>query len=467
VYDLTVIGGGPGGYVCAIRAAQLGGRVALVEEGFLGGTCLNRGCIPTKGFLESARRFREIKEAGSFGLKVEGVSVDFPAVAARVRKVAETLRGGVGGLLASNGVEVKAGRANLTADRQVVVTYPDGRTESLQAKNVVLATGSVPAVPPIPGAELPGVITSDGALALTALPESIVIIGGGVIGLEFASYLSAFGVTVTVLEALPQILTGQDEEVVAEALKLFRRQKIAIHTGATVKEIKPGLAVVAELPGGGGIQEFKAASVLIATGRRPNLGGIDPAKVGMTMNGRAVAVDEFMRTSAPGVFAIGDLTGSTLAHAASAQGMVAAEAALGHDGHPFDGHTCPGVVYTDPEIASVGLTEAAARAAGHDVRTVKFPFSAIGKALVEGHRDGFIKIVSDAKYGDLLGAHIIGAHAGDVIHEAVVALSLECTAEELAHMIHAHPTRSEAVMEAVHGLVGGFVHLPRPTGKKE
>jgi len=465
VFDLTVIGGGPGGYVCAIRAAQLGGRVALVEEGALGGTCLNRGCIPTKALLEVARRYSEIREAGQFGLKVEGVTVDFPAVLNRQRQVTTALRNGVGQLLASNGVEVKAGRGSLAGAGRVSVAYPDGRTEVLQTKTIVIATGSCPAAPPLPGIDLPGVLNSDSALALDKLPASMVIVGGGVIGLEFASYLNAFGVTVTVIEMLPSILPGQDGEVVAEATKLLKRKKIAIHTGVKVKGIRPGLVVDAEMPDGS-TQQFPAEQVLVATGRRPSLGGLDVAAAGIAMNGRAVKVDEFMRTSAPGIYAIGDVTGSALAHAASAQASVAAESALTGVTQPYDGRFVPGVVFSDPEIASVGLTEEAARADGRSVKVARFPFSANGRAMAGGHKEGFAKVIAEEEFGEILGVHIVGAHAGDLIHEAVVALSLECTVDEFARMIHAHPTMSEAILEAAHGLHGGFIHLPRPAVKK-
>lgn len=464
MFDLTVIGGGPGGYVCAIRAAQLGGRVALVEEGALGGTCLNRGCIPTKALLEVARRYSEIREAGKFGLKVEGVTVDFPAVVARQRQVTGALRAGVGQLLASNGVEVKAGRGSLAGAGRVSVAYPGGRTEVLESRTIVIATGSVPAVPPLPGIDLPGVLDSDSALALEQLPASMLIVGGGVIGMEFASYLNAFGVSVTVLEMLPGILPGQDVEVVAEAARLFHRKKIAIHTGVKVKGIRPGLVVDAQMPDGS-TQEFQAGQVLVATGRRPSLGGLDVEGAGIAMNGRAIRVDEFMRTTAAGIYAIGDVTGSALAHAASAQAVVAAESALTGTSRSYDGRFVPGVVYSDPEIAFVGLTEEAARSGGHKVMVARFPFTANGRAMAAGHTEGFAKIVAGEEFGEILGVHIVGAHAGDLIHEAVVALSLECTVDEFARMIHAHPTMSEALMEAAHGLHGGFIHLPRPARK--
>lgn len=464
MYDLIVIGGGPGGYVAAIRAAQLGGKVALVEQRELGGTCLNRGCIPTKALLETARRYREIKEAAAFGIQVGSLSLDFPAVVARQRKVVAALRSGVSSLLASNGVTVEAGRGAIEAPGRVWVTRADSSRSLLEGRKIIMATGSKPAVPPIPGADLPGVLTSDTALDLEALPGSLIIIGGGVIGMEFASYLSAFGVSVTVLEMLDAILPGQDAEVVAEATKLFRRRKIAVETGVRVRAIKPGLAVEATMPDGS-TREFGAEQVLIATGRIPNLGGIDPAALAIAMNGRAVQVDGLLRTSAPGIYAIGDLTGSALAHVASAQGIIAAEDAMGHESRPYDPRVVPGVVFTEPEIASVGLTEEAARTAGRQVKTARFPFSALGKALASGHRDGFVKVVAEAEFGEILGVHIIGPHAGDLIHEAVVALSLECTVDELARMIHAHPTLSEGIMEAVHGLHGGFIHLPAARGR--
>ena len=464
MFDLTVIGGGPGGYVCAIRAAQFGGRVALVEEGALGGTCLNRGCIPTKALLEVARRYSEIREAGKFGLKVEGVTVDFPAVVARQRQVTGALRAGVGQLLASNGVEVKAGRGSLAGAGRIRVVYPGGRTELLESRAIVIATGSVSEMPPLPGIDLPGVLDSDSALALERLPASMLIVGGGVIGMEFASYLNAFGVAVTVLEMLPGILPGQDVEVVSEAARLFDCRKIAIHTRVKVKEIRPGLVVEARMPDGS-TREFPAGKILVATGRRPSLGGLDVRGAGIRMNGRAIQVDGFMRTTAAGIYAIGDVTGSTLAHAASAQAIVAAESALGGTSRPYDGRFVPSVVYSDPEIASVGLTEEAARAGGHKVRIARFPFAANGRAMAGGHTEGFAKIVAEEEFGEILGVHIVGAHAGDLIPEAVVALSLECTVDEFARMIHAHPTMSEALVEAAHGLHGGFIHLPRPAGK--
>lgn len=459
VFDLTVIGGGPGGYVAAIRAAQLSGKVALVEQGSLGGTCLNRGCIPTKALLETARRYSEIKEAASFGIQVSEVSLDFPAVVARQRKVVAALRAGVGSLLAANGVTVEAGRGAVEGNGRVRVTRTDGSHTLLESRNIILATGSQPAVPAIAGADLAGVLTSDTALDLEALPASMVIVGGGVIGMEFAAYLSAFGVSVTVLEMLDRILPGQDAEVVAEATKLFRRKKITIETGVKVQTIKPGPVVQAELPGGA-VREFAAAAVLIATGRRPSLGGIDADALGISLNGRSIQVDGLMRTTAPGIYAIGDVTGSALAHVASAQGIIAAEAAMGHETHPFNDRVVPAVVFTEPQIASVGLTEEAARAAGHRVEAAKFPFSALGKAMASGQRDGFVKVVVEQGYGEILGVHIIGPQAGDLIHEAVVALSLECTVDELARMIHAHPTLAEGIMETVHGLHGGFIHLP-------
>ena len=462
--DVCVIGTGPGGYVAAVRAAQLGLKVAVVEREELGGICLNRGCIPTKAMLRSAEVLTTMRHAADFGVTADNVGFDFGKVISRRDKVVKQLTSGVGGLLKSYGVEVLRGSGKLSERGKVVVS---GDAEStVNAKNVILATGSVPAKLPIPGADGPGVIDSDGALALKEVPKSMLIIGGGAVGSEWACVFSAFGTQVTLVEMLPTLLPLEDEDMGKTLARSLQRQGVTIHTEAKLEEIVQGDdgESVGVLTLKDGKQErVSAEKVLVGVGRKPNTDGLGLDGTGIKTDRRGfVEIDDHLRTSLPNVYAIGDVTGKQLlAHLASHQGVVAAEAIAG-TGHPMDYKVVPACTYTHPEVASVGLSEKKARDSGYDVRIGRFPFQANGRALTHGETDGLVKVVADAKYGELLGVHIIGPQASELIPEAALGIRLEATLEDLTTTIHAHPTLSEAVMEAAWAASGAALNLPKP-----
>lgn len=459
VFDLVVIGGGPGGYVAAIRAAQLGQTVALVEKEQLGGTCLNRGCIPTKALVKAANLWREINSCQEFGFSVSAPKLDMAAVQTRKNQVVAALRSGVETLMKGNKIKVYHGRAEVAEAGRVRVQPDTGEAVVLEARNLILAHGSAPARVPIPGADLPGVITSDEALDLDSVPGRMVIIGGGVIGIEFAGIFASFGTEITVVEILPAILPMVDEEISRRLTPLLKKAGIAVRTRTRVEAIQQkgdGLAV--EIEGAAGKEVLAADLVLLATGRVPVTDGIDIEALGLRMNGRAVAVDERMRTSVPGIYAIGDLVGGAmLAHVASAEGIVAAENCAGLEA-TMDYRVVPSCIFCEPEVASVGLTEKEAREQGIDVKVSKFPFSANGKALTLGAPNGIVKLIGDAQTGLVLGGHIMGPHATDLIAEVALAIKARVTAADIAHTIHAHPTLAETVAEAAHGLVGKPLH---------
>jgi dihydrolipoamide dehydrogenase len=460
--DIVIIGGGPGGYVAAIRAAQLGGKVTLIEREELGGTCLNWGCIPTKALLRGAEILDLIEGGKEYGISAGAVSVDFGKLMARKDRAVKTLVGGVTGLMKANGIEVVRGTGRLLSPQKVEAVNPKQEKEIFQARKVIIASGSVSAEIPIPGAKLPGVIDSYGALALKQVPESLVVIGAGPIGLEFGTVYAALGAKVTVLELLPQVLPGEDPEIAGVLEKALRRFKIQALTGVKVRKIAEGpeerLQVTAEA--GGEEKVFSAQNVLMAVGRKPNTGGLGLAEAGVRFGQKGIEVNDRMETNVPGVYAIGDATGKwLLAHYASAQGEVAAQNTLGRE-ERLDDRVVPRCVYTLPEVSSVGLTEEKAREAGYEVRVGRFPFSANAKAAILGERNGLVKIVADGKYGEILGVHIAGPHATDLIGEAVVAMRLEGTAGDIARAIHPHPTLTEAVMEAAFDVEGAAVHIP-------
>ena len=463
--DVCIIGTGPGGYIAAVRAAQLGMKVAVVEREELGGVCLNRGCIPTKAMLRSAELFMTMQHSADYGILAENVTVDFSKVVARREKVVKQLTGGVGGLLKSYGVEVVKGTATLGAERGKV-RVSGGTDATVNAKNVIIATGSSPAKLPIPGADGPGVIDSDGALALTEIPKSMLIIGGGAIGTEWACVFGAFGTKVTVVEMLPTLLPLEDEEMGRTLARSLQRQGVTIHTEAKLEEISQGddgLSVGVLTLKDGKQERVSAEKVLVGVGRKPNSADLGLEALGVTLDRRGfVEVDEYLRTSAGNVYAIGDVTGKQLlAHLAMHQGVSAAEAIAGK-GHPMDYKVVPACTYTHPEVASVGLSEKKAREQGYDVRIGKFPFQANGRALTHGDAEGMVKIVADAKYGELLGVHIIGPTASELIPEAALGIRLESTLEDIAHTIHAHPTMAEAVGQAAWAALGGALDLPKP-----
>lgn len=460
-YDVAVIGAGPGGYVAALRAAQLGGKVALVEKDAVGGVCLNRGCIPTKALLASCGVLAAVKEAAAYGIHAAAPQVDFAAVQRRKAQVVAQLVGGVKGLLQAARVDMVVGEGRFTSPHTIAVTA-NGATRQISAASVIVATGSEPAIPPIPGADLPGVVTSDAALAFTAVPRSICIIGGGAIGAEFATIFATFGSTVTVVEMLPQLVPTEDADVAAYLAKCLARQGVAVHVNTTVAKIVPqGDELGVDMVTPEGPRQVVAQYVLLAAGRVPNTAGLGLENLGVKMNKRGIVVDSHMQTSVPGVYAIGDVVGAPLlAHVASAEGVIAAQNALGQE-RKIDYRVVPGCIFTRPEIASVGLTERVAREQGYRVKIGKFPFTASGKALAAGHTDGFVKIVAEEKYGEILGMHIIGAGASDLIGEAVMAIKLEATLDEVAGAIHPHPTLTEATMEAALAGLGRALHIRR------
>lgn len=452
---IVVIGGGIAGYPAAIKAARLGARVTLIEKSHLGGTCLNWGCIPTKSLLQAMRVRRMVEEAAIFGIQAVVPKVDFTAIMGRKDMVVAGLRKGVAGLLKAKKIEVISGKAQMLDSKTVVV----GK-EKLSANAVIIATGSAPAVPPIAGLDKVDYWDSNGFLSMQSLPPSAVIIGGGVIGLEFAQVLRGLGSKVTVLEMMDQIAPGLDREI-AEALEqVMAAQGVEIVTGAKVAKVaKTGKQTAVHYIAKGEERQAKASKLIVAVGRRPSLGGLDAAKLGLALQEGAVRVDYTMATSLPGVFAAGDVTGGMLlAHLAMAEGECAALGALGQ-GEGLDTRAVPACIYTTPEVASVGLSEEQAAERG-PIRVGRFPFKGVGKAVVINESQGMVKIVAGAKHNELLGVHILGPHATDLIAEAVLALKLECTAEELAGTIHPHPTLSEAVMEAGLSLCGGAVHMP-------
>jgi dihydrolipoamide dehydrogenase len=460
--EIVIIGGGPGGYVAAIRAAQLGGKVTLIEKDELGGTCTNWGCIPTKALLRGVELLESLQGMKDFGIQVGEVTVDFSKLMARKDRAVKTLVSGVGGLMKSNGIEVIKGKARLISPQKIEVVDERQQKVIYQSRKIIIATGSVSADLPVPGAQLSGVIDSDGALQLAKIPKSMVIIGAGPIGLEFGTIFAALGTRVTLLEMLPQILPSEDPEVASALGKSLLRFKIQIFPGCRVKEITEGtegkqkvVALTAE-----GEKTFEGQYVLMAAGRKPNMEGLGLQEAGVRFSKKGIEVNEKMETNIPGVYAIGDVTGQwLLAHFASAQGEVAAENAIGHDVR-MDRRVVPRCVYTLPEVAAVGLTEKQAQEAGYELKVGRFPFAANGKATVIGERNGFVKIITETKYDEILGMHIFGPHATDLIGEAVLAMHLEGTAPDVAQAIHPHPTLTEAMMEASFDVDGRAVHIP-------
>ena len=462
-YDLIVIGAGPGGYVAAIRAAHHGLKAAVIEKDLrLGGTCLLRGCIPTKALLHSADVLSEIGHAKDFGIMATA-QVDFAQVQkSRVRAVDKSAAG-VAYLMKQNKIDVLPGRGRLTGPHTVLAESADGKTATHEAKSIVIATGSVPKSLPFLKIDGKRVVTSDEILELAAPPKSLLVLGAGAVGAEFASIYSRFGAATTIVEMLDRPLPVEDEEISAEFDKAFRKRGIKILTKAKVeKAVVEGDEVVATIAVQGGASEtIKAEMMLVAVGRAPVTQDLGLEALGVKIDkGGFIEVDGFMRTAVPHIYAIGDIVRSpALAHVASAEGILAADHAAGKQVHALKYRNMPSATYSDPEVASVGLSERAAREAGYDVKIGKFPFSALGKARILGRTDGFVKVVAENKYDEVLGVHIIGPHATDLIAEACVGLQLEITAEELAHTVHAHPTLTEAVQEAAHAASGGAIHI--------
>ena len=456
-YDLGIVGGGPGGYVAAIKAAQLGGTVCLIEKGEWGGTCLNRGCIPTKTLFAVANLATQVQEASAFGVNINGeAAIDYPQVLTHKTSVIQQLTGGIAQLLKANGVDTLNGTATLTDRNTIVVSKSDGTTAQLNAKNIIIATGSEPAEPPIFEIDESHVLTTTGILDLTELPESLLIVGGGVSGCEFASIFNALGCRVTVLELLPTILATEDIQVIRHIQLFMKRKGITIHTGAKLTHVKKSDAgVTAVLESG---EELSAQKMLVSIGRRYNTDGIGLEKVGVRTENGKIVVDAQMQTNVAGIYAVGDVASRyLLAHVASAEGKVAAQNCLG-DSVEMDYQVIPWCVFTLPEIGHVGMTEKEATDEGYEVKIGRFPYAANGKALGLRETDGFVKTVSDADNGDILGVHIVGTHASTLIHEAAVAIRMGATTMDIASTVHAHPTLAEMVMESAEAAYDRAIH---------
>jgi dihydrolipoamide dehydrogenase len=449
-YDLVVVGAGVGGYPCAIHAARLGAKVAIVEQGAWGGTCLNLGCIPTKALIHGVEVLKTVRQAGEFGVRVpDGVELDWGALQGRKAKIVGGLTNGVQSLLKANGIESVQGHGRLLGRGRVAV---DGR--DLGSRAVVLAPGSVPARPPYPGSELG--MTSDDILAIEQVPGSLVVIGGGVVGMEFASLFNLLGTQVTVVEMLDQLVTPVEPQIAGRFQQLLQRRGITFHLSSSVEAVEgsPG-AYRVRLAGGAALD---SEAVLVATGRRPNTGEMGLQEAGVALERGAIAVDQHLRTSLESTYAVGDATmKSMLAHTAMYQGELAAVNALGEKRISADYTAIPSCIYTDPEIAFVGLSEAQAKADGQQVRTGSFPFTALGRAQILGDTTGMVKLVADAD-GYILGATIMGPRATDLIAEVTLALHQGLTAAELAHTVHAHPTLPEAIGEAALDVDGRAIH---------
>ncbi|HEX2253186.1 MAG TPA: dihydrolipoyl dehydrogenase [Thermoanaerobaculia bacterium] len=459
-YDVIIIGSGPGGYVAGIRAGQLGLKVAVVErDPFFGGTCLHRGCIPTKALLHTATVLEEIREAGELGIGVGAPELDLGKAQERKQSVVDKNARGIAGLFKKYKVDGIQGTGRIAGAGKVEVTH-EGETTPYETKNILIATGSLPREIPIAKVDGERIINSDHILKIGRVPQTLAVLGAGAVGTEFASMFASFGSKVTVIEMLDRLLPVEDAEVSKEIERAFRKRGIQSMTGTKLAGVETTEGGV-KLSFDGSDKTVEAEVLLVAVGRGPYTEGLGLESVGIETERGFIATDGMMRTSAEGVYAIGDVVAAPpwLAHKASAEGIVAVEHMAGHETRPIDYTKVPSVVFTTPEVGSVGLSEQAAREAGYDVAVGKFPFTALGKAAIEGKTAGFVKIVRDTKYDEVLGVHIVGLHATDLIAEACAALQLEATAEELFRAVHAHPTLAEAMAEAAHASHGSAIHF--------
>jgi dihydrolipoamide dehydrogenase len=463
-FDVTVIGSGPGGYVAAIRAAQLGLKTAIVEKDKrLGGTCTLRGCIPTKQLLMSAHVYEQMQHAADFGVQASGIQLAFADVQKRKDKIVMKNSKGIEYLMKKNKITAFSGTGRLALPGKVEVTSADGKKDTINTKSMIIATGSV--VRPIAGFETDGerVVNSDHILELKEIPKSLIVMGCGAVGVEFASIYSRFGADTTAVELLPRLVPLEDEEISKELERSFRKRGIKSQVDTKLDKLEKtdkGVTVSGKTSKGEPVK-LQAEMLLVAVGRMPYTEGLGIEGTKITVEKGFIKVDEYQQTGEAHVYAIGDVVPTPLlAHLASKEGIVAVEHIAGHkDVRPINLRLVPNCTYCDPEVASVGLTEAKAREAGYDVKVGKFPFSASGKARILGEEEGFVKIVSESKYDEILGVHIIGPHATELIAEACVAMQLESTAEELGRTMHAHPTVSEAVMEAAENVQGLAIHI--------
>lgn len=462
-YDVLVIGAGPGGYVCAIRASQNGLKTAIVDKQWLGGVCLNVGCIPSKALLKNAELAHTLRERSKeFGISFDNLQLDYGAAVKRSRRVSKRLTKGVSFLMKKNKIDVYMGEAKLNAEKEVTVVDADGNTQQISAKNIVIATGSSPIIPGAWNPDGKRVFSYTEAILQEELPGSAIIIGAGAIGAEFATVWSSYGTKVTIVEMLPNLLPLEDEEVSTELEKAFKKRGIEILTSHKVETVEAGKNnVVVKVSGSEGEKILKADQALVAIGFRPNSKGIGLEEAGVSMDEKGnIQVEDNLATNMRGIWAIGDVTGKVLlAHVASAQGIICADAIAGKETTPINYATVPHATYCQPQVASFGMTEAQAKASGKEIKIGSFPFQANGKALGLGDSAGFIKIISDAKYGEILGAHMVGPEVSELLPELTLAQSMELTAEEIAHNIHSHPTLSEVILEAAEAVEGKPIHI--------
>lgn len=460
-FDVIVVGSGPGGYVTAIRASQLGLKTAVVEKENLGGVCLNWGCIPTKALLKSAQVFEYVKHAEDFGIKVSEYDKDFNAVVNRSRQVANGMSGGVQFLMKKNKITVIDGFGKVQPGKKVAVTTEDGKETVYSANHIIVATGARSRELPSLPQDGKKIIGYRQAMTLDKQPEKLVVVGSGAIGIEFAYFYNSMGTDVTVVEYLPNIVPLEDEEVSKQLERTFKKSGIKVMTSSEVTGVDTsgdGCKVTVKTKKGEEVLD--ADIVLSAVGIAPNVEGIGLEDVGIATDRGRIMVNDYYQTTVPGYYAIGDIVkGPALAHVASAEGILCVEKIAGHNVEPLDYGNIPGCTYCFPEVASVGMTEKAAKEAGYDLKVGKFPFSASGKASASGHKDGFIKVIFDAKYGELLGAHMIGSNVTEMIAEAVLARKLETTGHEILKAVHPHPTLSEAFMEATAAAYDEVIHL--------
>jgi len=461
-YDIIVVGSGPGGYVTAIRASQLGLKTAIVEREELGGICLNWGCIPTKALLKSANVFEYLSHASDYGIKVKDASVDFGAMIKRSRDVASGMSNGIQFLMKKNKIDVLKGNGIIKAGKVVAVTDEAGKTTDYTAsKALIIATGARSrALPNLPQ-DGEKIIGYRQAMTLAKQPKKIVVVGSGAIGIEFAYFYNAIGTEVTVVEYLPNIVPVEDEDISKQLEKSFKKAGVNIMTNASVESVDTsGKGCVVTVKTAKGEEKIECDVVLSAAGIVANIENIGLEEVGIVVDKGRILVNEYYQTNIPGYYAIGDVVpGPALAHVASAEGIICVEKIAGHHPEPLNYGNIPGCTYCSPEIASVGMTEKAAKEAGYEIKVGKFPFSASGKASAAGAKDGFVKLIFDAKYGELLGGHMIGANVTEMVAELVAVRKLETTGEELIKTVHPHPTMSEAIMEAAAAAYGEVIHL--------
>jgi len=462
-FDVVVIGAGPGGYVAAIRAAQLGLKTAIVDKQWLGGVCLNVGCIPSKALLRNAEIARLLREEGkTFGFSIEKLSLDYKAAFERSRQVAKRLTQGVSFLMRKNNIEVFMGTAHLKSNQEVAVSLQDGKDTSLKAKNIIIATGAQTAAPPALAFDGNKVLSYLEAILLDQLPKSAVIIGAGAIGVEFATIWNSYGVDVTIVEMMPQLVPLEDEEIGAELSKAFTKRGIKVLSGTKVEALeKTASSVKVNVSNTQGKQVIEAEKALVAIGFKPNSHGLGLEALGVAISEKGfIEVDDYMATNVKGIWAIGDVTGKLmLAHVASAQGITCAESIAGIETQKINYEMIPRATYCHPQIASFGLTEKQAQERGYQVNVGRFPYQANGKALGLGENSGWAKIITDKKYGEILGAHIIGAECTELLPELTLAQKNELTITEIARNVHAHPTLSEILMEAAHAAEGHAIHI--------